>query len=414
MKRKSMYILPRVLMTCLMLLFLLLTLSMTVLAETKSVTLTDAVLSEDGLTEKYTAQLKKDETYTLSVTNRCVKYAYAFVTVTRVFGTGSGVEVKISGGDGYSAADSDNYSTQITVKDGSTVDVITLKYLNGSANISYTIDVTYVLTDYRDCEHPNAAWTDLKGAATDEKCVKYCPDCEKVVETKGHQFKYVAGGVADGAMNRCGMICQDCQREVLIGHDLKVTYKKLSKSGKGIPENSDSETYALCHLEKRTCKHCGYQYSRYCTNHTFKGNKCTACGYKREILTKVSSLKAVQLGTSTHTTETLKAGWRNYGGTRGWEYYGGGTKHVYTYKVKLSWKKKSKAIAYVYSQSKTALKAGNIATQQNNGSFTLTKKRSATKEVYSSTALTKTTFYVAPVNKYGVVGKAKKVTCKLQ
>lgn len=265
------------------------------------------------------------------------------------------------------------------------------------------------------CPHTNAKWvqhyavSDDDISCSDTLCVKWCYDCRTVCETKSHDW-----GFRPSTREQHELRCKDCGYTKLAKENHTFTYKYTQMKRKSNPtkydiENSMVVSASTTHQVHAVCSKCGDDFDYY-EKHNFKKNKCTACGLKREIPSKVSGVRAAQIGTGKAKTQHHAAYWIWEGRRLVWHPASKAT--YYEYNAKISWKKKSKVYGYVYSVDKNGIKPGMSIIDAYG--FTFTKKTSAKYRVSSAKRLSKAAIYVAPVSKSGFIGKATKVNIRLR
>ncbi len=258
------------------------------------------------------------------------------------------------------------------------------------------------------CAHANADWVNKASLTTSAKCIKFCKECQSVVAEKSHNPKYKDIGSGHE------VTCRDCGYTIAVQQNHTYTYKYDKMALPSDPSattivNSMPVSASTHHFTHSTCKECGVV-NTYYEEHTWRGNSCSQCGLTKTVLTKVSKLKASQIGRGKHNVTTIRAGWR-WDGMR-WHYQKAGKSHSYNYKAKISWKKAKGASGYVYSVDQARIKAGTALANAWGCTFT---RKTSVKAQFSFSRKTKKTFiYVAPVSGYGIIGKSSKVKIKLK
>lgn len=262
------------------------------------------------------------------------------------------------------------------------------------------------------CNHSNATYNDTgrSTSATIDTCKKVCPDCKTVVETKKHNLTYSKIDTDNHEVT-----CKDCGFSKTTGHtftNIYTPYKQpsnvMNKDIMVVPQRD--------HHSVRKCTGCGYSYVEKMNSegnkvaHTFKNNVCTRCGLKSDVIkTKIKSLKGKKVGKVKVTTTYVSARWIWTGNK--FIYCKPGTFKTYTYGLKLTWAKNKNAAGYYVSMKKP--KEGSyMYTEFTEGTFT--KKNSISLKPSSTKPAKKFVYYVAPVSKYGFVGKGTVVTVKVK
>ncbi len=302
-----------------------------------------------------------------------------------------------------------------------------LSYSGSGANrVAHCTRCDYEMTS---CPHTHASYRVITnvvgGTHTDsDACLKYCDDCEQIVETKNHNWKYEQLDQSEGAWrSKHRLVCKDCGYNYYSDKTTH-TWKYISYKKPGVPQNpvtslQENTSAALDHTAHAICTECGLE-TDFVERHTFSGNTCTKCNLTKDILPKVSKLKGKQKGKSKHKSSTLRAQWV-WTGTN-WTYYKSRKVTTHSYKITVNWKKNSKAYGYYCTLDKPNTKqSGTYVTNYmipkwnvSNGRDVPTRKNSATLSVSSTKKLKKVAVYVAPISKYGFIGKWKKVTVKVK
>ncbi len=266
------------------------------------------------------------------------------------------------------------------------------------------------------CSHTNVKWDRYASDADENTCVKVCQDCKKVMEKKSHVWKCKESATFSGDEYH-EESCGDCgytRGSGLKLHTFAYKYTKFAvprDPRKTTLKNSMYISASMTHTVKKYCSECGYT-DTYYEDHTFKGNTCTKCKLTKENLGKVSKLKGKQSGKGKHSKQKVSARWI-WDGIR-WIYRKAGTWHTYAYKVKISCKKPKNAYGFIASVDKNTVKTGTSIHKTVTNNYYITNKSSVTYAISSGRKLKSTTIYVAPVSKYGFIGKVSKVKVKLK
>lgn len=263
-------------------------------------------------------------------------------------------------------------------------------------------------TEDAPCTHEYYHW--LHEASV---CRKQCNECKVILSNGEHKFyiRQTTSSHPDVKASEHDLVCSVCGYIKSVRHTFSTKSRALPKPKVPIYE-SLLRVAASHHDTTYTCTGCKYA-STEKAYHRFRNNVCTDCGVKREILPVVKSAKGTQKGKASSRTFKTPARWYWSGTT--WYYYKSGTVTTYTYKMKISWKKNTKAYGYVISA--TPLKAGDFVYKvvANQYSQKVTKKTSYTYTLTSVKKLKKAKVYITPINKnYGFLGKSKAVTIKLK
>ncbi len=281
-----------------------------------------------------------------------------------------------------------------------------------------------------DCNHPDAKWVirynTVGGTGTDETtCIKYCELCKRIIETKEHAWEYEELSSSDSNYHyQHKVYCTDCSY-VYSGADEGHIWKYLSYKKPAVPKNpvasvESSTSASQDHIAYVQCTKCGHK-TTVLQVHSFKKDTCTKCKLKKDSNLKVSKLKKKSVKTS-HKKTKYKAHWQWSGGR--WIYFKGGIGHNYTTTIKISWKKNSKAYGYFCSIGSPPLKTGSYVTSfdiartngwnKNGGWNVATRKTTTTLSMSAGKKSKHIKIYVAPISKYGFIGKWTKLTVKVK
>ncbi len=264
------------------------------------------------------------------------------------------------------------------------------------------------------CVHANAKWLQHRDTDTDT-CVKYCDDCHKVSETGRHDWAYrqINETILTRGLKQHEAYCRKCGYSYDQAHTLKTTSKAYAAQ-RNFALVADYRSPALYHMETASCALCGFANTT-SEKHTFKKDKCTACSLSRKQLAKVKGASGKQLTKIKTARYKRPAEWR-WSGSKLY-YYPAGTYRVNSTRVKISWKKAKGAYGYYYSINKKELgKKGAFLTSDDvkkSGTTGFTKKTSVKIGISPTKGMKKAKVYVAPVSKYGYIGKIKTIEIKL-
>lgn len=262
------------------------------------------------------------------------------------------------------------------------------------------------------CEHPQTKIT--PGA---DGCVVTCVKCDETVSTKPHTWEYQVVSASSSEFHQETGRCKECGYEaepVLKPHTFTREYIPFAPEAD--PRNTTSISgitihAGLNHTVKMVCSACE-DISTHVEDHTFVGNTCSGCQLNKDIPGKVSKLKGKQSGKAKRTKKKIAASWVQKGNR--WVWQKARKQYTYTYKVKLSCRKPQNAFGFIVSMDKNVIQTGASIQKTANSNYSIAAGSSMTYSLSSSSKLKKATLYVAPVSKYGFIGKVSKVKVKLK
>lgn len=261
---------------------------------------------------------------------------------------------------------------------------------------------------YSVCKHANVTYV-VQG----EKHLKKCTDCKIELGTEKHTWSSKPTVPETNSYGYHEFTCTVCKTTKLVEHNFKTTYTQYPQK-KDYLSMGNTVYRAALHNWSAVCTECGYHQQSnigYSDAHTFKGNTCTKCGFKKIILSKPKGAKGKQTKKVKIKKGTSKAYTKYDSAWHKWTYYPAKKYVDRYYTVKISWKKVKGASGYLVTDIKQ--KVGDPATAAFAGNAT--KKTSLTvKPVGYNKKLKSKTYYVYPINADSILGNPAKVKVKLK